>query len=156
MKCNNQCKKIRRDVVAAVVIWVALIGYAVTADAGNNHNVECYQCVTNYTTEVNEIENWSLTDSLSDGDMNDIIGSTLAGGSHQFDWVTTRWQLSITGATTTSDWDSDTNFSFAIGKKFGKDSWVPNALWHVGFTPDIYDGNDYVHGGATILLGGGN
>jgi hypothetical protein len=154
-------KRIKRYIVMALAVWaLALAGTLfVEAQAGGNHNdyIECYQCVTNHTTEVtevNEVSNWSLTGSLSDADINDIVASTLAGGSHQFDWVTTRWQLSITFATSTSDWDEDTNFSFAIGKRFGKDHWMPNALWHVGYTPDIYDDNDYVHGGATVPLGG--
>ena len=83
--------------------------------------------------------------------LTEIIGSSLAGGSHQFDFSTTKLQLSVTGATSTSDWDEDSEFSFAIGKRFGKDSKIPNALWHVGYTPDIV-GDDYIHGGATFVI----
>lgn len=155
--------KAKRYVIYCFVAVTGLIMLGMTFDvfaggnSNNNHTyIDCYQCVTNHVnevTEVNEVENWRLTGDLSDSDMIEVIGGALAGGSHQFDWVTTRWQLSITGATTTSDWDEDTNFSFAIGKRFGKEHWMPNALYHLSYTPDLL-GNDYVVGGATIPIGG--
>lgn len=135
----------------AGVVFMLMLGIA-TAQAGGNHTVTNNYYITE-VTEVAEtnVTSWRITDSLSEKDLNEIIGSTLAGASHQFDYSTTRWQLSITGATNTSDWDEDSNFSFAVGRRFGKDSWAPNALFHVGYTPDIA-GNDYIHGGATIVL----
>lgn len=152
----TESKKCLIKMIGTITFVVMLLLVALEAEAGGNNNdyIECYQCSTNHITEVTEVSNWRLTESLSESDLNSIIGSTLAGGSHQFDWVTTRVQLSITFSTTTTDWDEDTNFSFAIGKRFGKDSKIPNALWHLGYTPDIYDDNDYIHGGATILMGG--
>ena len=155
----TQENKIKRYMILALVVWaLALAGTLfVEAQAGGNHNnyIDCYQCVTNHLTEVTEVTdvtNWRLSDSWSESDINEIIGGSIAAGSHQFDWVTTRWQLSITGATQTSNWDEDTSFSFAIGKRFGKDHWMPNALWHVSYTHGILD-NNYVAGGATIPIG---
>lgn len=149
--------KIKRYMVMALVVWaLALAGTLfVEAQAGGNHNdyIECYQCVTNHVTEVTEIDEIynRSADGLSDSDIINLSSSLLAGGSHQFDYSTTNLQLSLTGATTTSDWDEDTQFSFALAKRFGKDSWVPNALWHTSYTPDIL-GNDYVSFGALIVL----
>lgn len=150
----TESKKCLIKIIGTVTFAVMLLLITLEAEAhGNHHNV-----TNNFyeVTEVTEVynDNSRLNLGLSDSDLNDIIGSTLAGGSHQFDWVTTRVQLSITFSTATTDWDEDTNFSFAIGKRFGKDSKIPNALWHLGYTPDVWDDNDYIHGGATILMGG--
>lgn len=143
--------KIKIFVAGALFIMALLVVLADEAKAdGYNHATNNY-ITNNYITEVTDVSSYRVTDQLSASDLNQIIGGGLAGGAHQFDWSTTRWQLSITGATTTSDWDQDTNFSFAIGKRFGKESWVPNALWHLAYTPDIA-GQDYISGGATIVL----
>lgn len=153
----NESQKCMYKSIGAVLFVLVALAFTLHAEARDSVYIECYDCDTTNVTEVIEVtdvSNWSVTDSLSNSDINSIIAGTLAGGSHQFDWVTTRWQLSITAATNTSNWDEDSGFSFAIGKRFGKDSAIPNALWHLGYTPDIREDEDFVHGGATILLGG--
>lgn len=124
-------------------IFLGLMGIGV-ATAGGNHND------TTYIT--NNHNYYQSQTSLNLSIPSELINGVLAGGSHQFDWITTRWQFSITASMMTSDWDEDAKFSFAFAKKFGEDSWVPNALYHASYTPDI-DGEDFVHGGATIPLG---
>jgi len=132
------------------LLFIAFSGEARAHSGGHNHDHGGTTTNVTEVTEVTRISNYS-SNSLSDSDIADIVSGGLAGGAHQFDWSTTRWQISVTGATTTGDFDEDVNFSFAVGKRWGKDAWAPNALWHVGFTPDIQD-EDYIMGGATIVL----
>lgn len=140
-----EATKTKIKIFAAIVfvVMVLLIVLVDEAEAGGG------TVTNNYYTETSET--MTITNGLSSSDINSIVTGTLAGGSHQFGLSTTHWQLSATGATTTDDWEEDTNFSFAVAKRWGKHSWIPNALFHVEFTPDIA-GNDYVHFGGTIVL----
>lgn len=148
-------KKAKQYAVMGFAVWLLLLIGALWSEGvfahGGHHNVTNNYYVTE-VTEVNEIANWRVS-GLSDSQLVELTSSTLAGGSHQFSPLTTRVQLSITGATTTTDWDEDTEFSFAAAWKPGKEHWLPNALYHVEYTPDVL-GYDYIHFGGTILLGG--
>jgi len=131
--------------IAVILALVALSLFVTSAKAsGDTYNT--------YNTYNETNEAFSYSSGLSDNDIVDIVSGSIAAGSHHLSPLTTRWQISFTGATTTSDFDEETNFSFAIGKRFGKDHWMPNALWHASFSPDI-QGNDYVAVGATVPLG---
>jgi hypothetical protein len=108
----------------------------------------CYKnCTTNNYYPTEEI---TLLSGMSDSDINQVITGVMAGGAHQFDFSTTHWQLSLTGAVNMSDWDEDANYSIGVGKRFGKDHWMPNALWHLEYTPIEED--DYVTFGGTIVF----
>ena len=126
-----------------------LVHPPITVEVTNNEYVT-NEYVTNEYVTNDEISNYRISSGISDSDMANIIGSTLAGGSHQFDYSTTRWQVSLTGSTGLSDWDQDSNYSIGIAKRFGKDSFAPNALFHLGYTPVSSD--KYIHGGATFVL----
>lgn len=126
-----------------MIKWVGLILLFLPLAAGASRG-DTYITNNYYPTET------TIISGMSDTDINALITGTLAGGSHQFDFSTTNWQLSLTGAVNMSDWDEDSNFSFAVGKRFGKDSKIPNALWHVSYTP--IEDDDYVVFGGTIVL----
>jgi hypothetical protein len=147
MKVTPTTGSIIAGLSLALFLFLLFIAFSGEARAHGPHD---HDYGGTNVTEVTDISYYSSS-SLSDSDIADIVSGSLAGGAHQFDWSTTRWQISVTGATTTGDFDEDVNFSFAVGKRWGKDAWAPNALWHVGFTPDIQD-EDYIMGGATIVL----
>ncbi|MDH3466183.1 MAG: hypothetical protein OES26_09795, partial [Gammaproteobacteria bacterium] len=116
-------------------------GYDITI---NNYFYE-----TTEVTEVTEVTESSLTvaGGASQSDLLSISSSLLAGGAHQFDYSTTKWQLSLTGDFAISDWASDNEFSIGVGKRWGKDSWLPNALFHGAYTPVLDD--DHITIGVT-------
>lgn len=136
-------------VLFALFIYLALTDSVLAHDKHHNHDHNT--TINNYYNETNEACSLCINSGISESDMNEIVASALAGGSHQFDFSTTHWQLSVTGATSTSDWDEDSEFSFGAGKRFGKDHWMPNALYHIEYTPDIGD-TDYISFGATFVL----
>lgn len=95
-----------------------------------------------------EVTELTVTSGLSEKDIAEGISGAIAAGSHQFDYTTTRWQLSLTGAWLLDE--SEDNFSVGLGKRFGEDSFLPNSLFHGSYTP-IGDG-DWVHLGVTIVF----
>lgn len=147
-------KKAKQYAIMGFAVWLVLLLAALWHEGalagGNHNNTTVNNYYTTEVTEVTEISNFRAS-GLSDSQIIELSSGVLAGGSHQFDFSTTHLQLSVTGATTTSDWDEDSHFSFGMAKRFGKDHWMPNALWHVSYTPDIMD-ESYIHGGATIVL----
>ena len=148
---NISTKQSKMVLVIAGLLFALFVFLLLVAPAEAHGNHDHDTTINNYYESDPDVTNISNVSGISDSDLTEIIGSSLAGGSHQFDFSTTKLQLSVTGATSTSDWDEDSEFSFAIGKRFGKDSKIPNALWHVGYTPDIV-GDDYIHGGATFVI----
>ena len=157
-KANKALIKAFAAIMFGVMVLLIVLG--AEARAGGNNNTTNNYYVTELTeiTELTEVTNvtqvtessMTVAGGLSRGDLLSISGAALAGGSHQFDYSTTRWQLSLTGSFATSDWDTDNEYSFGIGRRFGKDSWLPNALFHGSYTPVMDDG--HITLGVTIVL----
>lgn len=128
----------------AVMVLVTLC----TAKQVRAHDINIDKSVTNitnnYITETPSITRGIAGDELAKG-----LTGAVAAGSHQFDYVTTRWQLSLTGGVEFTS--EERNYSIAIGKRFGKDSWIPNALFHGSYTP--IESRSYWGFGVTIPLG---
>lgn len=132
----------------AAAVFAVMIALAIApAFAGDRYTINNY-----YETPapVQEVTNLSISNGISHADLLSLSSAVLAGGAHQFDYSTTKWQLSLTGDFHTSDWDADNEFSVGMGKRFGKDSWIPNALFHGAYTPVLDD--HHVTLGVTIVL----
>jgi hypothetical protein len=134
------------------LIPIILILISGIASATGYHGEETTNIYNYYTTEVTELTNGStlVASGVSNGDLLSISSSLLAGGAHQFDYSTTKWQFSVTGDFALVDWDSENEYSVGVGKRFGKDSWVPKALFHASYTPVL--GDDHVTIGMTFVL----
>lgn len=85
----------------------------------------------------------SLTGGLSDNEIAQLLTIGVAAGSHQFDFSTTDWQGSITGAW----YDDEDAVSFGVAKKFSE-SFMPNVLLHGNYTQN--GGEDLVVIGGTF------
>lgn len=77
-----------------------------------------------------------------------LTTGAIAAGSHQFDYSTTRWQLSLTGTWLIDE--SEDNFSVGVGKRFGEESFLPNSLFHGSYTP--VGNHDFMQLGVTIVF----
>jgi opacity protein-like surface antigen len=109
-------------VMCASVSWLILMSPAQASG--------CYKCVTNeyHTTEVTR-KVTTVTEGISNSDLASGLTMTASAGAHQFDFSTTDWQGSITGAW----YDDHDAVSFGIGKRFSED-FLPNVLLHGNYT----------------------
>ncbi len=105
-----------------LILLMLVSGPLLASDPHHGHSTE------NTTTEP------VLFTGLTDSDLADTMAASIAGGSHQFDYSTTRWQLSMSGV-----WEfggeQANSFSAGVAKRFGEDSFLPNALFHSSYTP---------------------
>lgn len=101
------------------------------------------------TIDQNTVNNFSVTSGVSDSDLQQGLAAALAGGSHQFDYSTTDWQLSITGVWEVSD-EEETGYSFGVGKRWKEMEYVPDALFHMSYTPN--GSQNYLMFGGTIRI----
>lgn len=119
------------------VITIMLCLVVLPVFAGGNHVT-----INNYeVTEV--VENTTITTGVSDGDLAKGLAASFAAGGHQFDFSTTDWQGSITGAWQLSE-EEENAVSFGIAKRFDKFARV---LTHVNYTENGSD-NWLVVGGT--------
>ena len=99
--------------------------------------------------DQNTVNNFSVTSGVSDSDLQQGLAAAIAGGSHQFDFSTTDYQLSISGVWEVSD-ENETGYSFGFGKRWKEHKYIPDALFHMNYTPN--SGQDYVGVGATFRI----
>ena len=96
-------------------------------------NVNAHHTVINNNitevTEVTEVYDYStnITEGVSDSDLAKGLSMSAASGAHQFDFSTTDWQGSVTGAF----YENDEAISVGVGKKFEQ---FGAALLHLNFT----------------------
>ncbi len=96
-------------------------------------NVNAHHTVINNNitevTEVTEVYDYStnITEGVSDSDLAEGLSMSAASGAHQFDFSTTDWQGSVTGAF----YENDEAISVGVGKKFEQ---FGAALLHLNFT----------------------
>ena len=89
------------------------------------------------------VENTTITTGISDRDLARGLAASFAAGGHQFDFSTTDWQGSITGAWQLSQ-EEENAVSFGIAKRFDRFARV---LTHVNYTENGSD-NWLVVGGT--------
>ena len=112
-------------IIIAVVALIAIGLVWVGAQAGGKHTHTAPAPVVT-TTSVN---NTTITSGVSDTDL--ARGIAMSGAANQqFDFSTQDLQLGVTGAT----FDGEQALSLGVAKRFAKDSWVPNALFHGSFS----------------------
>ena len=113
------------------------IGLAIApAFAGGNHNIT----INNYyenpePSSVTTVEQTTITSAVSKNDLAQGLAAAFAAGGHQFDFSTTDWQGSITGAWQLSD-EEENAVSFGIAKRFDRFAQV---LMHTNYTENGSD-----------------
>ena len=75
-----------------------------------------------------------LTSGMNDNDLAALLTVAASAGGHQFDFSTTDWQGSITGAW----YDDEDAVSFGVAKRFSED-FLPNVLLHGNYTQNGSD-----------------
>ena len=149
---------LRVGLVLALIIILAVIFKPAEASGNHGHDIT----VNNYyeypdpsgIQDINyldggSINNVSVTTGVSDKDLQQGLAAALAGGSHQFDYSTTDYQVSVAGVWEMSS-ENETGYSFGFGKRFKEHKYIPDALFHLSYTPN--DDQDYVGFGATFRI----
>jgi hypothetical protein len=122
------------------VVFAMMLGIA-SADADNKKHPPAQN-------DPVSIENYRITTGVSNSDLAKGL-ATVGAAQHQFDYSTTDLQFGISGAW----YDDKTAISLGIAKRFAKDSWAPNALFHGSFSGNGGSGNDnLLQVGATFRL----
>lgn len=136
--------------LAALIMGFLIIA---PATAGHRHNTTINNYyVTEEVTEVYEVtevltdNSMTITNGITADDLAKGMAVAMAAGGHQFDFSTSDWQGSIVGSWQLSD-EKENAASFALGKRF-KESFMPNALLHVTYTPNGDD--DWLMVGGTF------
>lgn len=75
-----------------------------------------------------------LTSGVDDDELAALLTVAASAGGHQFDFSTTDWQGSITGAW----YDDEDAVSFGVAKRFSED-FLPNVLLHGNYTQNGSD-----------------
>lgn len=115
--------KVEIIIIAVVGLIAAALFFTGQAFAGGKHT---HPAPVVTTTSV---ENYSITEGVSSTDL--ARGVAMSGAANQqFDFSTQDLQLGVTGAT----FDGEQALSLGVAKRFAKDSWVPNALFHSSFS----------------------
>jgi hypothetical protein len=114
--------KVEIIIIAVVGLIAVALFFTGQALAGGKHT---HPAPVVTTTSV---ENYSITEGVSTTDL--ARGVAMSGASHQFDFSTQDLQLGVTGAS----FDGEQALSLGVAKRFAKDSWVPNALFHGSFS----------------------
>lgn len=106
-----------------IIVMVVAAAFLLATQA----QASCYRhCVTNNYYETN---NMTITNGVSDSELEAALTVTASAGGHQFDFSTTDWQGSIVGAW----YEDESAVSFGVGKRF-KEDFLPNTLLHMNYT----------------------
>ena len=165
-KIKEKLSNLKKEVKFAIVILATLLMITFVimifsdAEASGKHGHDI--TINNYyeypdpsgIQDINyldggSINNVSVTTGVSDKDLQQGLAAALAGGSHQFDYSTTDYQASVVGVWEMSS-ENETGYSFGFGKRFKEHKYIPDALFHLSYTPN--DDQDYVGFGATFRI----
>lgn len=147
-------------VILLVLVLVATLAYTL-ANASGGHDDGDTIIIINpppddngggagvNTTSTDTVNTFSVTSGVSDHDLQSGLAAAMAGGGHQFDFSTTDWQLSVTAVWEVSD-EEETGYSFGAGKRWKEQSYVPDALFHMSYTPN--GSQDYFMVGGTFRI----
>lgn len=139
--------------VSAVLVFLIMLSLIFSSDA-KAHDITINNYYVVETPEpapqpAPPPSNLTITEEMDEEAMSRALSVAIPAGAHQFDYTTTRYQMSLTGAWQFGGED-DSGYSVGMGKRFGQDSFLPNALFHGSYTPDGDD--DWLQLGVTIVF----
>lgn len=124
-------KAIHKEIIWAVALAASVIGLFAIMPAEAHHTIIIENNIDTHTHTLDEV---TLTDGLSDSEVAALLTVAASAGAHQFDFSTTDWQGSITGAW----YDDEDAVSFGVAKRFSED-FLPNVLLHGNYTQNGSD-----------------
>ncbi|MDX1341258.1 MAG: hypothetical protein R3227_02865 [Reinekea sp.] len=127
-------------------LFFLLLVIPALAYAGGKHHHD-HEVTIVEVTEVTEVTEVIQVTNLSPvtQDFLKATATSIAAGSHQFDYSTSDWQVSVTSALQVED-NGENGFSFGVAKRL-----TDNGLFHFSYTPDGSD--DWIQFGGTFRIG---
>ena len=122
----------------ALVVGLIMLWLAFDSEAHHQPDIIIDNSVTN-NYYADENGSTSITSGLSDNEIAELLTTGVAAGSHQFDFSTTDWQGSITGAW----YDDQDAVSFGLARRWDK------------FGRVLLHGNYTQNGGEDLWVVGG-
>jgi len=130
---------LKKEVKLAILILCGLLVFTLVISMFSDAEASCYSCQP-------EVNNYSVTNGVSDSDLAAGIAMGMAGGGHKFDFSTQDNQASVIYARQFNEEDKYA-YSFGYARRWDE---LGKALFHVSFTPSQEGNGDYGLVGATF------